>query len=121
MGATGLPAWQSSQPGQVGNQAALTVESVPGSRLVTLLLASYWQSMTYSGMGMAIGGFLSLSSRCIQHRLAPDLRILRPAMDKLMLYRFFSRLSLRKSGGSRCGMGRDETDTKPPIAMPIPL
>jgi len=44
MGATGLPAWQSSQPGQVGNQAALTVESVPGSRLVTLLLASDWQS-----------------------------------------------------------------------------
>ena len=37
MRATGLPAWQSSQPGQVGNQAALTVESVPGSRLVTLL------------------------------------------------------------------------------------
>ena len=37
MEATGLPAWQSSQPGQVGNQAALTVESVPGSRLVTLL------------------------------------------------------------------------------------
>ncbi len=35
MGATGLPAWQSSQPGQVGNQAALTVEPVPGSRLVT--------------------------------------------------------------------------------------
>ena len=31
---TGLPAWQSSQPGQVGNQAALTVESVPGVRLV---------------------------------------------------------------------------------------
>ena len=28
---TGLPAWQSGQPGQVGNQAALTVESVPGS------------------------------------------------------------------------------------------
>jgi hypothetical protein len=59
MGATGLPAWQSSQPGQVGNQAALTVESVPGSRLVTLLLASFWQSMTYTGMGMAIGGFVS--------------------------------------------------------------
>ena len=33
---TGLPAWQSGQPGQVGNQAALTVESVPGSRLVNL-------------------------------------------------------------------------------------
>lgn len=48
MGATGLPAWQSSQPGQVGNQAALTVESVPGSRLVTLLLVSDWQSMTYN-------------------------------------------------------------------------
>ena len=31
---TGLPAWRSGQPGQVGNQAALTVESVPGSRLV---------------------------------------------------------------------------------------
>ena len=60
MGATGLPAWQSSQPGQVGNQAALTVESVPGSRLVTLLLASCWQSMTYNGMGRAIGGFVSL-------------------------------------------------------------
>ena len=60
MGATGLPAWQSSQPGQVGNQAALTVESVPGSRLVTLLLVSDWQSMTYNGMGMAIGGFVSL-------------------------------------------------------------
>ena len=29
----GLPAWQSGQPGQVGNQAALTVESVPGVRL----------------------------------------------------------------------------------------
>ena len=60
MGATGLPAWQSSQPGQVGNQAALTVESVPGSRLVTLFLASFWQSMTYNGVGMAIGGFVSL-------------------------------------------------------------
>ena len=35
---TGLPAWQSGQPGQVGNQAALTVEPVPGSRLVTLPL-----------------------------------------------------------------------------------
>ena len=31
---TGLPAWRSGQPGQVGDQAALTVESVPGSRLV---------------------------------------------------------------------------------------
>ena len=60
MGATGLPAWQSSQPGQVGNQAALTVESVPGSRLVTLLLVRDWQSMTYNEMGMAIGGFVSL-------------------------------------------------------------
>ena len=57
MGATGLPAWQSSQPGQVGNQAALTVESVPGSRLVTLLFASCWQSMTYNGMGMATRRF----------------------------------------------------------------
>ena len=33
---TGLPAWQSSQPGQVGNQAALTVASVPGSGSSTL-------------------------------------------------------------------------------------
>ena len=31
---TGLPAWRGSQPGQVGNQAALTAEPVPGSRLV---------------------------------------------------------------------------------------
>jgi hypothetical protein len=30
----------------VGNQAALTVNLVPGSRLVTLLFASDWQSMT---------------------------------------------------------------------------
>ncbi len=36
--ATGLPAWGSGQPGQVGNQAALTVEPVPGVRLVTLSL-----------------------------------------------------------------------------------
>ena len=33
---TGLPAWGSGQPGQVGNQAALTVDSVPGVRLVNL-------------------------------------------------------------------------------------
>lgn len=32
---TGLPTWGSGQPGQVGNQAALTVEPVLGSRLVT--------------------------------------------------------------------------------------
>jgi hypothetical protein len=35
-GLTGLPAWGSGQPGQVGNQAALTVDSVPGVRLVNL-------------------------------------------------------------------------------------
>ena len=34
---TGLPAWRSGQPGQVGNQAALTVEPVLGSRSVTYL------------------------------------------------------------------------------------
>jgi len=37
---TGLPAWRSGQPGQVGNQAALTVESVPGSRLVNFSVLS---------------------------------------------------------------------------------
>jgi hypothetical protein len=35
---TGLPTWGSGQPGQVGNQAALTVEPVLGSRLVNLIL-----------------------------------------------------------------------------------
>jgi hypothetical protein len=34
---TGLPTWGSGQPGQVGNQAALTVEPVLGSRLVNLM------------------------------------------------------------------------------------
>ena len=37
---TGLPTWGSGQPGQVGNQAALTVEPVLGSRLVTF--ANSW-------------------------------------------------------------------------------
>jgi hypothetical protein len=85
MGATGLPAWQSSQPGQVGNQAALTVESVPGSRLVTLPLASFWQSVTYNRMGMAIGGFVSDSCRRVPHRHPQDLRILRSNMDRSLL------------------------------------
>ena len=35
---TGLPTWGSGQPGQVGNQAALTVEPVPGSGSSTSLL-----------------------------------------------------------------------------------
>jgi hypothetical protein len=94
MGVTGLPAWQSSQPGQVGNQAALTVESVPGSRLVTLLLVSVWQSMTYNRMGMAIGDFVSHSIWCVPHRHPPDLRILRISVDKLLLRRFLSSRSL---------------------------
>ena len=34
---TGLPTWGSGQPGQVGNQAALTVDPVLGSRLVNPL------------------------------------------------------------------------------------
>ncbi len=36
---TGLPTWGSGQPGQVGNQAALTVEPVLGSRLVNFLFS----------------------------------------------------------------------------------
>ena len=32
---TGLPAWKHGQPGQVGNEAALTVVTSAGVRLVT--------------------------------------------------------------------------------------
>jgi hypothetical protein len=35
---TGPLAWRSGQPGQMGNQAALTVESVPGSGSSTIFL-----------------------------------------------------------------------------------
>jgi hypothetical protein len=38
---TGLLTWGSGQPGQVGNQAALTVEPVLGSRLVNLILQNH--------------------------------------------------------------------------------
>jgi hypothetical protein len=35
MASTGLPAWKYAQPGQVGNQAALSVATSAGVRLVT--------------------------------------------------------------------------------------
>ena len=39
---TGLPTWGSGQPGQVGNQAALTVEPVLGLRLVNFIFESFF-------------------------------------------------------------------------------
>ena len=47
---TGLPTWGSGQPGQVGNQAALTVDPVLGSRLVNPLF--FAQPSRSNGRGL---------------------------------------------------------------------
>ena len=49
-GVTGLPTWGSGQPGQVGNQAALTVDPVLGSRLVNPLF--FAQPSRSNGRGL---------------------------------------------------------------------